>query len=97
LIKSLDKDKPEDSSYIRAHRLEALANADTSLINPNKEHRSDCVKNVNHWANAALEMELSPWLGQFDPVYQLGHVPKLPRMSFQHRKRPSQATRNLIK
>ncbi len=41
LIKSLDKDKPEDVSYIRAHRLEALENANTSRIDSSKEHRSD--------------------------------------------------------
>jgi hypothetical protein len=41
LIKSLDENKPEDLDYIRAHRLKRLENADTSMINPSKEHRSD--------------------------------------------------------
>jgi hypothetical protein len=44
LIKSLDKDKLEDLCYINAHRLEALENADTTMINPSKEHRSDLCK-----------------------------------------------------
>ncbi len=41
LIKPLDKDKPEDLRYINAHRLEALGNADTTMIDPSKKHRSD--------------------------------------------------------
>jgi hypothetical protein len=40
LTKSLDGDKLEDLIYIRAHRLETLNNADKSITDQSREHRS---------------------------------------------------------